>query len=482
MAVANLLRRRCCASLPLLLGTVVLVLGFCSSHVSLALAAAGSKVEYLPGFRHESPLPFELETGYIGVGESEDIQLFYYFVKSESNHSVDPIMLWISGGPGCSSLYALTQELGPLLFDLPKNNSALPTLSLNPYSWTKVASFIFLDLPVGTGFSYVKSSKNYTSNSEETSDHGAEFLRKWLADHPEYQSNSFYVGGDSFSGVTVPMVVNAISYGINLGLNPHIDLKGYFVGNAFTYPISYIVQMIRGFGLIPDEMYKGSIEEWVQCRDDLPFNRTVLDSRPYYAILSMQGYRSLIYSGDHDLFVCSLSTEAWTKSLGYSIIDDWRPWFLNNQIVGDRATLLQYTRPLNASSCLKDGYRTIPNELGNLHNLKTFAIQRNQIIGSIPTFISNMSSLQLLSLSTNKLIGSIPIEIGNLSSLQYLLLDENYFTGMIPREVSYLSKLEFIDFENNNLSSTIPEGLFNVTKLRGIDGLVILLHPVFYAS
>nr|GMD10820.1 serine carboxypeptidase-like 11 isoform X1 [Ipomoea batatas] len=343
MAVANLLRRRCCASLPLLLGTVVLVLGFCSSHVSLALAAAGSKVEYLPGFRHE----------------------------------------------------------GPLLFDLPKNNSALPTLSLNPYSWTKVASFIFLDLPVGTGFSYVKSSKNYTSNSEETSDHGAEFLRKWLADHPEYQSNSFYVGGDSFSGVIVPMVVNAISYGINLGLNPQIDLKGYFVGNAFTYPISYIVQMIRGFGLIPDEMYKGSIEEWVQCRDDLPFNRTVLDSRPYYAILSMQG--------------------------------------------------------------------TIPNELGNLHNLKTFAIEGNQIIGSIPMFISNMSSLQILSLSTNKLMGSIPKEIGNLSSLQGLMLAENNFTGVIPREISYLSKLELVVFEVNNLSGTIPEGLFNLTKLRGLS-------------
>ncbi|XP_019166709.1 PREDICTED: serine carboxypeptidase-like 11 isoform X1 [Ipomoea nil] len=421
MAVANLLRRRCCTSLPF--ATVVLVLGFCSSHVSLALAAARSKVEYLPGF---GPLPFELETGYIGIGESEDVQLFYYFVKSESNHNVDPIMLWISGGPGCSSLFALTQELGPLLFDLPKNNGALPTLSLNPYSWTKVASFIFLDLPVGTGFSYAKSSKvNYTSNSEETSDHGAEFLRKWLADHLEYQSNSFYVGGDSFSGVTVPMVVNAISYGINIGLNPHIDLKGYFVGNAFTYPIGYIIQMTRGLDLIPDEIYKsyqecggnlicllnflkigqltlvnfpqniletncfgrneigasygqssvakrfrgfnvhaldpfflckgqelislwanddsvqealhirkGSIEKWVQCRDDLPFNRTVLDSRPYYAILSMKGYRSLIYSGDHDLFVCSLSTEAWTKSLGYSIIDDWRPWFMNNQIVG----------------------------------------------------------------------------------------------------------------------------------------------------
>nr|GMD09703.1 serine carboxypeptidase-like 11 [Ipomoea batatas] len=195
----------------MLLGAVV-VLWFCSSH---HVAAIGSKVEYLPGVQPEGPLPFELETGYISVGESKDIQLFYYFVKSESNPNIDPIVLWITGGPGCSSFVAMTQELGPLLFDIPKNSGTLPTLSLNPYSWTRVASFIFLDLPVGTGFSYAKSSKNYTANDVETSYHADEFIRKWLEDHFQYQSNSFYVGGDSYSGITVPMVVQAISNGNN---------------------------------------------------------------------------------------------------------------------------------------------------------------------------------------------------------------------------------------------------------------------------
>ncbi|XP_019170954.1 PREDICTED: serine carboxypeptidase-like 7 [Ipomoea nil] len=432
MFSTNLLRRRCCTSLSLLLGTIV-VFWFSSSQFSVALAAAGSKVEYLPGF---GPLPFELETGYVGVGESEDVQLFYYFVKSESNPSIDPIVLWISGGPGCSSLFALAEELGPLTLDVPKNNLTLPTLSLNPYSWTKVASFIYLDLPVGTGFSYAKSSKNYTSNSIETSIHAAEFLRKWLADHFEYQSNSFYVGGDSFSGMTVPTVVQEISYGIEARFKPLINLKGYLIGNGFTFRMDhydYVLRSARGFSIIPDELYqsiekcgggtapdmnydlicqfkvgiflllsgvnfgqnvletncylqkenvvssgqssvakrfrgfavraldryfvcngpkvssrwandgsvqaalhvrKGSIEEWVQCRDDLPYHKTVFDTRPYHAILSQKGYRSLVYSGDGDLYVPSLSAEAWTKLLNYPIIDDWRSWFVNNQVAG----------------------------------------------------------------------------------------------------------------------------------------------------
>ncbi|XP_019170950.1 PREDICTED: serine carboxypeptidase-like 11 [Ipomoea nil] len=411
MLLANLLRRSC-SSLPLLLGTVV-VLWFCSSH---DVEATGSKVEYLPGIRHEGPLPFELETGYISVGESEDIQLFYYFVKSESNPNIDPIVLWISGGPGCSSFVAMTEELGPLLFDVPKNNRTLPTLSLNPYSWTKVASFIFIDLPVGTGFSYAKSSKNYTD--VETSYHGAEFIRKWLEDHFQYQSNSFYVGGDSYSGITVPMVAQAISYGIDARFKPHVNLKGYIVGNGFTIPVDnlyYIYRAGRGLGRISEEAYtkledcikikfsdpncsieiglmnvvphyylpnvigeendakrflgynvhafdrgllysagqiasqwinndivqealhvrKGCGEKWDKCRRPIArYKKTVNDSRPYHANLSTKSYRSLIYSGSADVYISSFYTEFWTKSLNYSIIGDWRPWFVNNRVVG----------------------------------------------------------------------------------------------------------------------------------------------------
>ena len=53
---------------------------------------------------------------YVGVGESEDVELFYYFVKSESNPKEDPLVLWLTGGPGCSSFSAFAYEIGKLNF------------------------------------------------------------------------------------------------------------------------------------------------------------------------------------------------------------------------------------------------------------------------------------------------------------------------------------------------------------------------------
>ncbi|KAM3319011.1 hypothetical protein P3S67_006211 [Capsicum chacoense] len=71
-------------------------------HFSERVVAAGSPVKFLSGFR--GPLPFELKSGYIRVGDSYDVQLFYYFVKSETNPKLDPLILWLIEGPGCSVL------------------------------------------------------------------------------------------------------------------------------------------------------------------------------------------------------------------------------------------------------------------------------------------------------------------------------------------------------------------------------------------
>lgn len=53
---------------------------------------------------------------YVGVDVNEDVQLFYYFIHSESNPKDDPLMLWLTGGPGCSSISGLLFEIGIYIY------------------------------------------------------------------------------------------------------------------------------------------------------------------------------------------------------------------------------------------------------------------------------------------------------------------------------------------------------------------------------
>ncbi|KAF5206442.1 Serine carboxypeptidase-like, partial [Thalictrum thalictroides] len=135
------------------------------------------KVESLPGF--DGSLPFQMETGYVGVDKENDKQLFYYFFKSERNPEEDPLVLWLTGGPRCSGLSALAFEIGPIYFkDAEATNDDVPSLVLNPNSWTKVANIIFIDAPIGTGFSYSKTGQEGNMSDTISAHDTSEFLRK----------------------------------------------------------------------------------------------------------------------------------------------------------------------------------------------------------------------------------------------------------------------------------------------------------------
>ncbi|KAM3199954.1 serine carboxypeptidase-like 13 [Capsicum annuum] len=406
-----------------------------------------STVEFLPSF--VGPLPFYLETGYIGVGKSEEVQLFYYFVKSESNPKKDPLLLWLTGGPGCSSFTGLAYEVGPLAFGQKAYNGSLPILVSSPYSLTKFASILFLEQPANTGFSYATTSEAYKCTDLQACDQVFEFLRKWFVNNPEFIPNPFYVSGDSYSGITVPVIVQLISDGIEAGIEPLINLTGYSLGNPKTFPeeTNYQIPYCHGMGLISDELYeslneickgeyvnidptklcvenykmfkklvsgindqqilepfcgtdseehppqlsaerrslkedvifqkyddficresrlspsngtskrnlsthwandprvqeaihvrKGTIRRpWARCRQSITYTSytmTFMNSIPYHVNLSSKGYRSLIFSGDHDMVVPFQSTQAWIKYLNYSIIDDWHPWTIDGQVAG----------------------------------------------------------------------------------------------------------------------------------------------------
>ncbi|EEF28200.1 serine carboxypeptidase, putative [Ricinus communis] len=225
------------------------------------IAASKTVVTTLPGFDGE--LPFYLETGYIGVGESNESQLFYYFVESQRSPAVDPLMLWLTGGPGCSVLSAFFYESGPVTFDYSNYNGSLPSLHLNPFAWTQGINILYVDAPIGTGFSYSTTQENYYVDDIKSAAQTYEFLRKWLLDHPQFLQNQLFIGGDSYSGIPLPIIVSHVLDGNELGLTPMMNLKGYILGNPKTDDFideNSLFPFAHRLTLISDELYEDAKE------------------------------------------------------------------------------------------------------------------------------------------------------------------------------------------------------------------------------
>ncbi|XP_020570632.1 serine carboxypeptidase-like 7 isoform X1 [Phalaenopsis equestris] len=220
-------------------------------------ALHASRITHLPGFN--GSLPFYLETGYVTVNEESGAELFYYFVESERNPSDDPLILFLVGGPYCSGFSGLALDVGPLGFMVKAYDGTLPTLTSNPFSWTQISSIIFLDWPVGTGFSFSPSIVDYHTDEVKSAKQIYKFLIKWLLDHPSFQSNPFYVAGDSYGGKMAPLSALEIADGNENFRQPFVNLKGYLVGNPVTsdrIDISSQPPHAYGLGIISDELLK----------------------------------------------------------------------------------------------------------------------------------------------------------------------------------------------------------------------------------
>ncbi|XP_042423420.1 serine carboxypeptidase-like 19 [Zingiber officinale] len=89
----------------------------------------------------------------------------------------------------------------------------------------KVANIIFVDSPLGSGFSYSRKYEGYDANDTIWSEQASKFLLQWLVEHPQFISNPLYIAGDSYAGKIVPMVAKRILDGIDEGKEPLLNLQ-----------------------------------------------------------------------------------------------------------------------------------------------------------------------------------------------------------------------------------------------------------------
>ncbi|PHH92915.1 hypothetical protein CDD83_3746 [Cordyceps sp. RAO-2017] len=163
-------------------------------------------------------------TGYFD-DEKQDKHLFFWFFESRNDAAKDPVILWLNGGPGCSSLNGLLLVIGPAKID--KNLGVVD----NPFSWNNNASIIFLDQPVNTGFSY--SSKQVDTSEAAGKDVYA-FLALFFHRFPEYAKQDFHIAGESYGGHYVPVFASEILS----HRDRKVNLRSVLIGNGLLDPLT----------------------------------------------------------------------------------------------------------------------------------------------------------------------------------------------------------------------------------------------------
>ncbi|KAL2347095.1 hypothetical protein Fmac_001095 [Flemingia macrophylla] len=203
----------------------------------------------LPGQPH---VAFQQFSGYVTVDDKKHKSLFYYFAESETDPASKPLVLWLNGGPGCSSLgVGAFSENGPF-----RPNGEF--LIKNDYSWNKEANMLYLETPVGVGFSYAKGSSSYmTVNDEATARDNLVFLLRWFNKFPQYRSRDLFLSGESYAGHYVPQLAKLM---IEMNTkNKIFNLKGIALGNPvleYATDFNSRAEFFWSHGLISDSTYK----------------------------------------------------------------------------------------------------------------------------------------------------------------------------------------------------------------------------------
>ena len=186
------------------------------------------------------PLPSTHYSGLLPVGKLSGVagHLHYWFIESTSTTpTTDPVVLWLNGGPGSSSLIGLLTENGQLITSdesLENKINGIPQLFVNPTAWSTMANMIYLESPKGVGFSYcdnVKTSKECVNSDESTAQDAYEFLVNFFTAYPEYKNNKFYITGESYAGNYIPMMIDQLDKDV---LNAQIHVVGAAIGNGCT--------------------------------------------------------------------------------------------------------------------------------------------------------------------------------------------------------------------------------------------------------
>ena len=207
--------------------SIYIVLSLVSLAVYINSQDPADIVTDLPDY----PYKGRLYSGYLDL--DDPLKKYHYlFVEAAQDSYNAPLVLWLNGGPGCSSMLGWITENGPAIFP-----GSEPKLKINEYSWHKLANFIYLESPGNVGFSYIDSympTETYIDDVVSAKEN-LQALLSFFKKFPSFKKNDFYIAGESYAGVYIPRLAEQIvDYNAKVITSQKINFKGFTIGNALT--------------------------------------------------------------------------------------------------------------------------------------------------------------------------------------------------------------------------------------------------------
>ncbi|GAX23435.1 hypothetical protein FisN_15Lh166 [Fistulifera solaris] len=218
---------------------------------------------------------------------SDGTRFFFYWLfapdtTTETTKIDDPdvpLIIWLNGGPGCSSMNGVFLENGPFKVQDEK-------IQPSEHSWHRLPAYmLYIDQPIGTGLSYKTDQNTYTTADEQLQTDFYSFLQSFFRLHADkFASNHtvhrrVFFAGESYAGRYIPLFLTHI-----LQQNQHsklqIPIHGAAIGNGWIDPYHQYAgaRAAYGMGLVGLSEVHAEMTKERQCQRHLPEVSSVCDN------------------------------------------------------------------------------------------------------------------------------------------------------------------------------------------------------------